>query len=176
MTRSHLSPINTYSVLASPSPRPPVLNIEIPENARFANLQHVSSASAVSICSLCRDLEPGETLAVHKPFTQGIHNDDYIAMFHLFGPQNNALNVPIIIIELGNDADFTMCQCLNTRANVSVSSLCKDMKAGEILAVYKDGSRGDCRDDFVGVFCILESFPAAIEMEGSTQKHSSRIS
>lgn len=156
MTIPHPSSlINPYSVLGSPSSRPPVLDIEIPENAKFANLQHVSSATSATIRSLCRDLRPGETLAVHKPFTQDIHNDDFIAVFHLFGPQNLAHDVPIVKVELEDDTSFTMCQCLNTMANVSISSLCKDMKAGEILAVYKDGSIGNCSDDFVGVFYVL---------------------
>ena len=62
----------------------PAVKIQMGKNASFANCQHVSDTSPLTIETLCKEMKPGQTLAIHKHDTLGIHNQDYVGVFHFF--------------------------------------------------------------------------------------------
>lgn len=45
---------------------------------------------------------------------------------------------------------------VGSKEKVSIKELCCDTEKGEVVGVYRDGTRGECKEDFVGVFCVFE--------------------
>lgn len=71
----------------------PAVKIQMGRNASFANCQHVSDTSPLTIETICKEMKPGQTLAIHKHDTLGIHNQDYVGVFHFFeSPIDNESN------------------------------------------------------------------------------------
>lgn len=53
-------------------------------NTRFQDHQHVNESSSLTIKTICKELKPGESLYIHKDGSQGINNEDFIAVFTKF--------------------------------------------------------------------------------------------
>lgn len=45
---------------------------------------------------------------------------------------------------------------VGSKEKVSIKELCRDTEKGEVVGVYRDRTRGECKGDFVGVFYVFE--------------------
>ncbi|THY80343.1 hypothetical protein D6C92_10630 [Aureobasidium pullulans] len=120
---------------------PPTIKITLPPDAQLANLQHLPTTSPVTITSLCRDLSPGETLAIHLPNTEGKQNKDFVALFHLFGTLTS-VGGEVFIVEVEVDVEGLVREKgrrVGSKDKVGVKELCRDTEKGEVVGVYRDG-------------------------------------
>jgi hypothetical protein len=63
----------------------PIVRLELRDGSTFGNAcEHVNDEAVLTINSLCKDMEAGKTLAVHRAGTEGKRNEDFIGFFHLF--------------------------------------------------------------------------------------------
>ena len=77
----------------------------------------------------------------------------------------------VVKIELPDGMSLASCQHLTNVSPASVQSLFNDLRPGETLAVYQDGTLGSRNEDLVGIFHVLS---APISTEGL--KHRDRHS
>ena len=45
---------------------------------------------------------------------------------------------------------------VGSKDKVSIKEICCDMEKGEVVGVHSNGTRGECKEDFVGVFYVFE--------------------
>lgn len=79
-----------------------------------------------------------------------------MALFHLFGTLTSG-DGEVFIVEVGVEGLVGgKGRRVGSKGKVSIREICCDMEKGEVVGVYRDGTRGECKKDFVGVFYVFE--------------------
>jgi hypothetical protein len=77
----------------------------------------------------------------------------------------------VVKIELPDGASLAGCQHLTNVSPASIQSLSNDLRPGETLAVYQDGTLGTRGEDLVGIFHLL-SAPISTKGPKHRDRHS----